>query len=127
MIVIMEFINRLIKNKKIEITDNEKKMIDFTTKICIVFILFIPILPYTTMVMRLPRAIILFIYLAIGTVIADKIISRRKLEKNSIVLVVLLIMLVFVWIQGFIVSIDNTDRTYGALLGNNYLIDIFIK
>lgn len=102
------------------------KFLDITIKICSMFIMFIPILFYTNMIMRLPRSMIILVYILIGNTIENGVIRGIKVKKISAYLILLLIMIIFIWIQGFIVSIGNVSITYKPLLENNYFIELFL-
>ena len=122
MLIILEYINYLIKNKNLSKEINNK-LIEFTIKICILFIIFIPLLGYTATIMRLPREMLVFIYITAAYLIEDKIFKNKELSKNSLVIYALLSMLTFIWIQGFIISIGNLEKTYISALKNNYLLE----
>lgn len=128
MILIVEMINYYLKNdNNTQFSESTKKMIDFITKICILFVLFIPLLSYTVTIMRLPREFLVYIYVAISCILPEKIIVNKKIDRIIIIMYSLISMTVFVWIQGFITSINNTERTYIPVLNNNYLLEIFIN
>ena len=106
--------------------NEEEKFVDITFKMYIIFILFIPLLFYTNIVMRLPRSMLVLLYILISNVINNKIMSSGKIKKVDCALIISLIMLGFIWIQGFIISINNFGITYKPLLENNYFLELFI-
>lgn len=97
--------------------NKEDKMNDIVYKMNKAYILFIPILFYTNQIMRLPKSLLIYVYMSI-TNIFEKINNLAK-----VVLISLVIMLIFVYWHSDIISINNMENTVIPLFNDNILLN----
>ncbi len=135
----------IITMARIRVKDKKLlKMINFSEKVFAVCVLLIPILFYSTTIMRLVRSMLLLVsivfadsmfvhgtdYKYVNNGMAKKsskadqkmLVSYvKKISPRAQILVSIGAMglLIFAWNYAFIFGIDNTKSTYEAVLGNN--------
>ncbi|MCI9016958.1 MAG: EpsG family protein [Clostridia bacterium] len=122
-IYIIKLYKRILKNNE----QNENnyitlKLLEITEKLHIFFIIFFPMLTYNNQIMRLPRALLIMIYILGGNLLIKR---ENYIRKDNFILKVLIVLLILIWLQTFIISINISDITIKPILEQNYLLDFF--
>ena len=79
-------------------------------------------LTYNNQIMRLPRALLIMIYILGGNLLIKR---ENYIRKDNFILKVLIVLLILIWLQTFIISINISDITIKPILEQNYLLDFF--
>lgn len=118
------FICKKIQEKRSEAQGEEARdeLTDFTLKLSIAFICFIPVLFFMNQIMRLPREMLVFVYIVAANTLGNGYVWRWI--KNNVIIYLGIAALIFGWSQTFIFSIGVTKKALTPLFEKNTLIDM---
>ena len=116
--LLMFMISRLIYNKN--------AFSSLTYQIFVFILILIPLLFYNATIMRFQRSMLILLYIGFSNNIKIRTLKNKYIyNKKNMFISLLFIILITLWVDTFILSINNQKTTIYPVLRDNYFVEIF--